>query len=276
MSIRNAFQQRRPLAVLLIGLVTDAFFAALYLNRGPLALSILAINIVVGAAVFMSMPHYFGLIMMSVKIALCVYIFRLARITPWVGPARFYARWYGIGLFMLAICGALFLFRALAFEPFHIPGHSMMPSVQRGEYVWSKKYAYRSALPARGDLVTFWIGARPDVLYLKRVIGLPGDKVEIQNGRLILNGEEAAYETVDASGAERETLGGASYCVLRGGEDSAAVTVPPDSYFVLGDHRAESHDSRFADIGMIPITHVTGRAVRTPRLWQAKGEIPCP
>jgi len=176
--------------------------------------------------------------------------------------------------------------RSFVFEPFRIPSGSMMPTLLQGDYIFVKKYSYGLRLPVletkiidtgepeRGDVVVFRLPAEPSVNYIKRVVGLPGDRVEYLNHRLTINGEsiplsretEDDTESIAGNGAPRfiEDLGDRSHAILIASPGNAirdgVYEVPEGSYFMLGDNRDNSKDSRF--IGMIPETYLVGEAVR--------------
>lgn len=172
--------------------------------------------------------------------------------------------------------------RSFIFEPFRIPSGSMMPTLLQGDYIFVKKYAYGLRLPVleteiletgepeRGDVVVFRLPEEPNVNYIKRVIGLPGDRVEYANHRLTVNGEEIPlYPDPEAPAGESpprfvEDLDGREHAILVAHPGNTirdgVYEVPQGHYFMLGDNRDNSRDSRF--LGMIPETHLVGEAVR--------------
>jgi signal peptidase I len=174
------------------------------------------------------------------------------------------------------------IIRSFIFEPFRIPSGSMMPTLVKGDYIFVKKFEYGLRLPVletkiietgepqRGDVVVFRLPADPSINYIKRVIGLPGDKIEYRRQRLFINGElilveSDATEPFDGRTPRyRETLGERDHAMLleRIGNDAGdgLYTVPAGHYFMMGDNRDRSKDSRF--IGFIPETHLVGEAVR--------------
>ena len=164
--------------------------------------------------------------------------------------------------------------RSFIFEPFRIPSGSMMPTLLQGDYIFVKKYSFGLRLPVldkkiietgepeRGDVVVFRLPSEPSINYIKRVIGLPGDELVYAAHRLTVNGELIAV-TRDTD-PPIEQLGDREHAILvtdpgntmRDGK----YTVPDDHYFMMGDNRDNSRDSRF--IGAIPETHLVGEAVR--------------
>lgn len=187
--------------------------------------------------------------------------------------------------------------RTFLYEPFNIPSGSMMPTLEIGDYLFVSKPAYGysrysfpfgianfegrhfGAQPLRGDVVVFKLPSNTTVDYIKRIVGMPGDKIQVINGRLHVNGEATLREPVgmkrvnkgfgpDVSMMEYiETLpGGAMHRIYEesddGGLDNTPVyTVPDNHYFVMGDNRDNSQDSRVQElVGFVPLENIVGRA----------------
>lgn len=169
--------------------------------------------------------------------------------------------------------------RSFVFEPFRIPSGSMMPTLLQGDFIFVKKFSYGLRLPVtetkiletgspeRGDVVVFRLPQDPSVNYIKRVVGLPGDTVVYEDHRLTINGELIGLEpSPDASASEPvyiEDLDGRRHEILITNTYSVrddVYTVPEGHYFVMGDNRDNSKDSRF--IAAIPDSHLVGEAVR--------------
>jgi signal peptidase I len=193
-----------------------------------------------------------------------------------------------------------FLFRYFLYQPFSIPSGSMTPTLFVGDYVLASKSAYGygpysfpfasslishrvfAAAPEHGDVVVFRTPKDTSVDYVKRVVGLPGDRIQMREGRLVLNDRpvtrkmltevdgEAACGTDDAKAKTwLETLpNGTSYttfdCIANGYYDNTNVyTVPPGHFFVLGDNRDNSTDSRvMGTMGFIPMDNLVGKVTR--------------
>lgn len=190
-----------------------------------------------------------------------------------------------IGIVFVAVLLALGL-RSFVLEPFNIPSQSMLPTLRVGDYLFVAKWPYGysrfslplglplldgrigGGLPERGDVIVFKSPGDNRTDFIKRVVGLPGDRVRMVGGQLELNGRLVAKR---AAGGDRfvEALDHRQYAVLddlAGGprDDTPLVTVPPDSYFVLGDNRDDSADSRLSiadgGVGMVPAANLVGRA----------------
>jgi signal peptidase I len=187
--------------------------------------------------------------------------------------------------------------RTFLFQPFNIPAASMIPTLLVGDHFFTSKYAYGytrysfpfspllfsgrifGSVPARGDVIVFRLPKDNSTDYVKRVVGLPGDRIQMKEGELHINGAAVKRERVadfeESDPCEggssrvkrwRETLPeGASYetldCVDRGlYDDTNVFTVPADRLFVLGDNRDNSTDSRvLSAVGYIPLENVIGR-----------------
>lgn len=123
-----------------------------------------------------------------------------------------------------------------------VDGFSMRPTLQDGEFVLVNRIAYWKASPQRGDIVVFRYPFHPEEDYIKRVIGLPGDEVVIENGRVIVNGIPLEEPYIAAPPRY-----------------SGVWTVPEDSLFVLGDNRNDSSDSH--TWGFVPMENLVGKAI---------------
>lgn len=215
---------------------------------------------------------------------------------------------YTAGLF--PVIAIVFLLRSFLFEPFRIPSGSMLPTLHIGDFILVNKFDYGIRLPVtntkilpvgspqRGDVVVFRYPVDPSVDFIKRVVGVPGDKVEYRNKVLYINGVEQkqanARDWVDDSTmvtlSERdETLGKVTHltavdprrpawvhpgALIRKpsecsySETGFVCTVPENSYFVMGDNRDNSEDSRYW--GFVPDENLVGRAVF---IWANFGDM---
>jgi signal peptidase I len=142
----------------------------------------------------------------------------------------------------LALSAFVILF---LYQPVKVEGVSMWPGLEDQERIFINKFVYRVEPINRGDIVVFRYPPNPSKSYIKRVIGIAGDKVRISDGRVYVNGEPLAEPYVPTDYSDTRSM--------------AELTVPEDSYFVLGDHRSMSSDSR--DFGCVPREDIYGKAV---------------
>lgn len=150
----------------------------------------------------------------------------------------------------IVIAGAIFVVvYAFLFRPFQVNGNSMFPTFQNGEYIFTNLITLRISPLKRGDVVVFKAPANQEKDYIKRIIGLPGDTVQIKDGYVYVNGQllNEPYEP-----KEYRTTGEAFM------QDGQTVTVPQESYFVLGDNRPGSSDSR--DWGFVTKNKIIGKS----------------
>lgn len=183
------------------------------------------------------------------------------------------------------------LLRSFFMEPFRIPSGSMTPTLVQGDFILVNKFTYGLRLPLvhskflplgepeRGDVVVFRFPEDPRIDYIKRVVGVPGDRVRYDDKALFLNGERVPHEfvgTYDGAywfGARifREYLPGAEHNILVRPQRNVAgeVVVPDGHYFVMGDNRDASKDSRIW--GFVPEENLVGRAVLVWMSWDFGG-----
>jgi signal peptidase I len=184
--------------------------------------------------------------------------------------------------------------RSFLFEPFRIPSESMLPTLETGDFIFVNKFAYGLRLPVintkivslgepeRGDVVVFRLPSDPRVNYVKRVVGLPGDVVEYHkaNKRITINGEPVPIEIVGDFEDYRDTklgweqLGSHRHRVLlmRGLSEGGRYEVPPGHYFMMGDNRDDSQDSRYEQVGFVPEGNLVGRATGIWMNWRRPSE----
>ncbi len=160
------------------------------------------------------------------------------------------------------------------FEAFYLPTGSMAPTFLEGDRFLADKLSYRKLPPKRGDVVIFRVPRKPGITWIKRVIGLPGDTVEVKNGEVFVNGKRLERDRVPASSFSGiagipegqvfiESNAGSRYLILIGKEknpDFTKTIVPESEFFVLGDHRDHSLDSRDQELGFVPLGSILGDA----------------
>jgi signal peptidase I len=187
------------------------------------------------------------------------------------------------------------LVRAFVFEPFRIPSASMMPGLVDGDFIFVDKFSYGLRLPLintkivpigkprRGDVIVFRLPSDPSIHFIKRLVGLPGDRVVVRDNHITINGAlipitpDGLYDGgYGFTGAELalEQFGPEQHVVMyasdRDAKDFDAV-VPAGQYFFMGDNRNDSEDSRFPVVGFVPEGNLVGRAVRIWMNWQIPG-----
>ena len=151
---------------------------------------------------------------------------------------------------MVVFAVSIFLFiYLLVLQPHKIKGESMEPNFHDGEFLLTDKVTYRFGEPKRGDVIVF--KAPPDYNdeFIKRVIGVPGDEVRVQEGKIYVNGQELKEDYIPESTTTKSS---------RFATEGKALVVPEDSLFVLGDNRDHSLDSR--SFGFIEDQFISGRA----------------
>ena len=214
---------------------------------------------------------------------------------------------------IIVVVAIVFVVRTFLFQPFRIPSGSMENTLLVGDYIIVSKYPYGfsnysipfapnlfsgrvlGSEPERGDVVVFAYPANPSIDYIKRIVGLPGDRLRMSHGVLYVNGAPAKQERVQdfietlSSGIERpvpryrETFAdGRSHEILDRDangdfDDTPEFIVPPGHYFMMGDNRDRSNDSRVPDsgVGFVPAENIVGRAEFVLSSWSCSGDWEC-
>ena len=188
----------------------------------------------------------------------------------------------------------VFVLRSFIVEPFQIPSSSMVPTLQVGDYILVNKYTYGIRLPVvrtkvldlnepqRGDVMVFFPPHMNETYYIKRVIGLPGDTVTYRNKQLTVNGEPIPIERLASlpDGRSRfevglELLGDSNHLTqvdLARPPRDFSVVVKPGHYFMMGDNRDNSSDSRIW--GQVPEKDIVGKAFAIWMHWDSLFSIP--
>ncbi|MEL6215263.1 MAG: signal peptidase I [Pseudomonadota bacterium] len=187
------------------------------------------------------------------------------------------------------VLAVILVLRSFIFEPYRIPSESMLPNLLIGDFVVVSKYSYGLRLPVsntliletgapeRGDVAVFRKPGEPNINFIKRVIGVPGDQISYENQRLTVNGETVGLEQFGEF--QNDSNRGFVFTETFGTEDHTILlqspiglgfeyTVGDDCYFMMGDNRDRSRDSRFPEIGCIPSANLVGRATRIWMSWK--------
>ena len=190
------------------------------------------------------------------------------------------------------------LFRSFLFEPFNIPSGSMIPSLLVGDYLFVSKYSYGYSKysfpfgilpikkrffedePERGDIIVFRKPGEEHIDYIKRLVGLPGDRVQVLNGKLIINGKQIKRkktnlgelsnhlgQTIVFNEYEEYFNDVKSHRIIESSDDdffdnTIEFKVPKAHYFFMGDNRDNSRDSRTPEVGFVPKINLIGKAER--------------
>ncbi|MCY4472308.1 MAG: signal peptidase I [Kistimonas sp.] len=190
--------------------------------------------------------------------------------------------------------------RSFLYEPFQIPSGSMEPTLDIGDFILVDKHAYGLRLPVtgtkvldtgkpeRGDVMVFRQPGHPQTNFIKRVVGLPGDRITYRQKTLYINGERVVAEPTELPPGEHlaggedmrllsEKLGKATHLVkndmgLPNHQAEGRWQVPPGHYFVMGDNRDRSNDSRFW--GFVPEANLVGKAIYIWMHWPCWGQLP--
>ena len=141
--------------------------------------------------------------------------------------------------------GAAVIIVVFFYQPVKVEGTSMLPELVDQERIFVNKFLYRIDQIERGDIVVFWYPLDPTKSYIKRIVGLPGDIVDVQEGEVVVNGRLLDEDYVPANFFDRRSF--------------SPVYVEPGHYYVMGDHRNQSNDSRMW--GLVPDKNIYGKAV---------------
>lgn len=193
------------------------------------------------------------------------------------------------------VLAVVLVLRSFLYEPFQIPSSSMVPTLEVGDYILVNKYAYGLRLPVtrtkvlnlgepeRGDVMVFFPPHQNDTYYIKRVIGKPGDQIAYRDKQLFVNGDRVPQEWLAElpSGKftvkmGREELPGTDGHLMqtdnRRGSRNFSVMVQPGHYFMMGDNRDNSSDSRVW--GQVPERDIVGKAVSIWMHWETWLDVP--
>jgi signal peptidase I len=305
MTMRHA--PNKWLATLLGVLVTPIAF--LYVGRARWAAVYLLAQLALAMCMLFSVasPAVLGAVNLAYLGIGAAHAHWLARRSTGELPRPWYSRWHGLLAAFLAFVAVILSFRAFAYEPFRQPSSSMLPTIPRGAALVVQKWGYGnygtfgrtlvrrpiSEPMARGDIVVFEFPGNRSIQYVKRVVGLPGDKISYRRKTLFLNdvpvpqhqaGETIDEETLVPRSVMSESLAGREYSVIVDqtrpepqrpalgfplreqctlGPDELSCRVPAGHFFMLGDNRDNSNDSRYW--GFVPADHIVGKLVSIGR-----------
>jgi signal peptidase I len=310
---------RSIVSIVLIGLFLGPVSVMLWLGRGKIAILYLVAQVAWAGLIFIpvvagSIPPFaiagispsdtlsllqIPLSFVGMGHALWIRLGSLAR--PW------FSRWFvALPTPLLVLFLVAFVVRTLFYQPFNIPSGAMIPTLEVGDYIFVSKGAYgygkysfpfdigiaRSPSPARperGDIVVFKLPVDNQTDYIKRIVGLPGERIQMIAGVLHIDGaalkKEAAgtYDNADGEAygnvgnipIYRETMpNGVSYMVLDAepngpGDNTPEYVVPDGHYFMMGDNRDNSLDSRYEQVAYVPYENLIGPAVLI--FWNSRG-----
>lgn len=190
------------------------------------------------------------------------------------------------------VIAAVFLLRSFLVEPFRIPSGSMIPTLRVGDFILVNRFAYGLRCPIgdckllalgepkRGDVVVFRYPVDPKMDFIKRVVGLPGDTIRYVGKQLTINGELASQEALGRFGdrldiEHTENLAGVPHHILTNADrpvQDFEFTVPSGQYFMMGDNRDGSSDSRYW--GTVPEAYLKGRAFFVWMSWDSTAMRP--
>lgn len=152
---------------------------------------------------------------------------------------------FDTGLFILLVLVITYILSKYVVERMVIQNHSMEPTIESGDSILIDKFSYRVGKPKRFDVIVFKNSKTGEKL-IKRIIGLPGETIQINEGSFLINGEVIK----DASGLEEPSYAGVAI---------DPVILLEDEYFVVGDNRAESIDSRYEEVGLVASSRIIGK-----------------
>lgn len=286
-----AWQAKRWVAVVLA--LVSSVLALLYIGRARWAIAFAALSLAAyvasllvpgmeGAAIFVTGLSYL----------LPVYLFfAVGGMAPQVRP--WYSKPKSLVLLGVGVAGSILATRMFVYEPFSVPSAAMEPTLPRGAILIVQKAGFghfstngvtighgKSIVPARGEVIAFEFPKDRSTTYVKRLVGLPGDVVKVEGSHVTLNGAAIPVSAPDGDGVAQEDLQGARHAIMANGKDfpywqvesfpsreqcaftdtSVECRVPAGHYFVLGDNRPNSADSRLW--GFVPADHVIGKVVK--------------
>ena len=213
-----------------------------------------------------------------IAIVCAIHAFRTARFVRFDDVRHWYNHWWGILSLFVVFFAVVFVGRSFFYEPFYIPSDAMAPALNKGDNIIVSKWGYgfygaygirifrlgeEPALkPQRGEIFVL-IPPGDDRFFVERIIGLPGDTIEFSDKQLTINGQIVATKQTNNEEQYIELLGDHHYIVQYTNDMSPlrtfSIVVPKNTYFVLGDNRDNSSDSRIW--GVVPMENIVGKMV---------------
>ena len=296
--MRSAFAERKPWATVVISLFLGPTIGMLYLGQGRKGLAYLLLEI---TAFFL--PYYAAhlellelpmaeiLAFLAIRLVAIPHCYLVSKRLQGRSPTAWFARCYNlVGVFVVAPIFVALMARSLYMEPFNIPSGAMLPTLRVGDHLFVSKYAYGytryslpfspplfegrifGTLPERGDVAVFRKPTDDRIDYIKRIVGLPGDRIQVIGGVLHINDEPVEREKLPGRDTDGpftdyiETLPNGRRHLIREHGDSeladntSAYLVPEGHVFAMGDNRDNTLDSRFLNkVGYVPIENLIGR-----------------
>lgn len=238
-------------------------------------LIIALINAIYGIMLFLSISRDTPGLFLIISIASIITVLGLAGLGLWLHnflssvkeekrePAVLKSWWQIVkGVDVLLVLGLLF--RAFVLQPFMVDGNSMEPNFHDREYLLVNQMTYRLRAPGRGETIIFRFPKNPSEDYIKRIVGLPGETIEITDNEVLINGQRLDEQYLNA---DEQT-------VANTGISPFEKTLANDEYFVMGDNRSHSSDSR--EWGTVPKKNIIGRAWLIVYPWQYHGLVKNP
>ena len=151
------------------------------------------------------------------------------------------------------------IFRTFFFSPFLVEGKSMLPTLQSGEVFLVDRLTYRAQDPVRDDIVVFWLNEDPSYFYVKRIIGVPGDQIHLEKDGVYLVDAKTSVRTKLSEPFLMPNPHPSEHFLSDANELGQDFTVPAGRYFMMGDNRENSKDSRFFKDPFVPHANIVGK-----------------
>ncbi|RVU84689.1 signal peptidase I [Leucothrix sargassi] len=266
---------------ILLGIILQSV-TFLYVNRAAWFVFYLLSSLVLGCV-----DLIYGTFSAAVLSLICpIHAYFITRNYDTFDERSWYSKWWGILLSLLLLVASLFTLRAFFYEPFSIPSKAMNPTLGTGNYIIVSKFPYRTygtlglslyegdlaspSLMQRGKMYVFKYPKDNSITYIKRLVGLPGDRIEVRYGDVTVNDvavKQALVKEATRTKYYSQTLDGNSFYIqrnangLNASRGDGVFIIPEKSYFFLGDNRDNSNDSRYW--GVVPSHHIVGEVVYT-------------